>query len=60
MGLIQEVSSHNGMVVFVRGNRDDYSRWESKGLKTGPMKKYCHILKKLKHGQRVKISIEVL
>jgi len=33
-------SSHNGM-VFVRGNQDDYKRWESFGLKSWS---YNHIL----------------
>ena len=29
--MIGGCSSHNGM-VFVRGNRDDYTRWENFGL----------------------------
>ena len=57
--MIGGCSSHNGM-VFVRGNRDDYTRWENFGLKIGLMKKYCLILKKSKLGQKVKANIEDL
>ena len=48
--MIGGCSAHNGM-VFVRGNRNDYERWESFGLKSWSYdRKFSHILKKLKIG----------
>ena len=43
--MIGGCSSHNGM-VFVRGNRDDYTRWENFGLSNWSYDKYYRILKK--------------
>ena len=34
-------SAHNGM-VFVRGNRNDYERWEGSGLKSWSYDKNCY------------------
>ena len=44
--MIGGCSSHNGM-VFVRGNRDDYSRWESFGLKNWSYEKVLPYFKKI-------------
>ena len=39
-------SAHNGM-VFVRGNRNDYERWESSGLKSWSYDKVLSYFKKI-------------
>ena len=44
--MIGGCSSHNGM-VFVRGNKDDYSRWEGFGLKNWSYEKVLPYFKKL-------------
>ena len=44
--MIGGCSSHNGM-VFVRGNRDDYARWENFGLKDWSYEKVLPYFKKI-------------
>ena len=44
--MIGGCSSHNGM-VFVRGNRDDYTRWERFGLKNWSYEKVLPYFKKI-------------
>ena len=44
--MIGGCSSHNGM-VFVRGNRDDYTRWENFGLKNWSYEKVLPYFKKI-------------
>ena len=44
--MIGGCSAHNGM-VFVRGNRNDYERWESFGLKSWSYKKILPYFKKI-------------
>ena len=44
--MIGGCSSHNGM-VFVRGNRDDYTRWENFGLKDWSYEKVLPYFKKI-------------
>ena len=44
--MIGGCSSHNGM-VFVRGNRNDYDRWESFGLKSWSYNKIIPYFKKI-------------
>ena len=44
--MIGGCSAHNGM-VFVRGNKDDYSRWEGFGLKNWSYEKVLPYFKKL-------------
>ena len=44
--MIGGCSSHNGM-VFVRGNRDDFKRWESFGLKNWSYEKVLPYFKKI-------------
>jgi len=41
-------SAHNGM-VFVRGNRNDYERWESSGLKSWSYDKVLSYFKKIEN-----------
>ncbi len=41
-------SAHNGM-VFVRGNKNDYERWESFGLKSWSYDKVLPYFKKIEH-----------
>ena len=41
-------SAHNGM-VFVRGNRDDYKRWESLGLKSWSYSQILPYFKKIEN-----------
>ncbi len=44
--MIGGCSSHNGM-VFVRGNRDDYTRWQNFGLKDWSYEKVLPYFKKI-------------
>ena len=44
--MIGGCSAHNGM-VFVRGNRDDYERWASFGLKSWSYEKVLPYFKKI-------------
>ena len=44
--MIGGCSAHNGM-VFVRGNRNDYARWESFGLKSWSYEKILPYFKKI-------------
>ena len=44
--MIGGCSAHNGM-VFVRGNRDDYTRWENFGLKNWSYEKVLPYFKKI-------------
>ena len=44
--MIGGCSSHNGM-VFVRGNKDDYTRWENFGLKDWSYEKVLPYFKKI-------------
>ena len=51
-------SAHNGM-VYVRGNKNDYERWASFGLKNWSYEKVLPFLRKLKPGQKEKMNLEV-
>ena len=44
--MIGGCSAHNGM-VFVRGNRNDYERWENFGLKSWSYEKILPYFKKI-------------
>ena len=57
--MIGGCSAHNGM-VFVRGNKNDYERWENFGLKSWSYDKILPYFKKIETGQEEKINIEVL
>ena len=46
--MIGGCSAHNGM-VFVRGNREDYQRWESFGLKSWSYEKVLPFFKKIEN-----------
>mgnify|MGYP000630620861 CR=1 FL=1 len=46
--MIGGCSTHNGM-VFVRGNRNDYERWENFGLKSWSYEKILPYFKKIEN-----------
>ena len=49
--MIGGCSSHNGM-VFVRGNRNDYERWENFGLKSWSYKKVLPYFRKIENFEK--------
>ena len=55
--MIGGCSAHNGM-VFVRGNRNDYERWASFGLKSWSYEKVLPYFKKIENMVRRRKSIQ--